>query len=79
MDRNVGSSDSVIRAMVGLALIVTAAGLSSVWMASAALVLVALVLLYTALTERCPMYHLFGWNTRPEASPPTTPEPHAHG
>lgn len=73
MDRNVGSSDSVIRAMVGLALIVTAAALSSVWMASAALVLVALVLLYTALTERCPMYGLFGWSTRRE--PPTPAKP----
>lgn len=79
MDRNVGSIDSVIRAMVGLGLIITAAALSSVWIASAALVVVALILLYTGLTERCPAYHLFGWNTRREPPPPTTPQPHSHG
>lgn len=79
MERNVGSTDSVIRAMVGLGLIVTAAALSSVWIASASLVVVALVLLYTALNERCPAYHLFGWSTRREAPPPTTPQPHSQG
>ena len=79
MDRNVGSIDSVIRAMVGLGLIITGAALSSVWIASATLVVVALILLYTGLTERCPAYRLFGWNTRREPPPPSTPQPHVHG
>lgn len=79
MERNMGSIDSVVRAMVGLALIITAAALSSVWIASASLVAVALVLLYTALVERCPAYHLFGWSTRREPRPPTTPQPHPRG
>lgn len=74
MERNVGSIDSVVRAMAGLVLLMTAAALSSVWIASAALVLVSLVLLYTALSERCPAYRLFGWSTRREPPPP---QPHA--
>lgn len=77
MERNVGSIDSVIRAMVGLALIISAAALSSVWIASAALVAVALVLLYTALVERCPAYRLFGWSTHRRVQAPP-PAPHAH-
>lgn len=77
MERNVGSIDSAVRAMIGLGLLMTAAALSSVWIASAAVVLVSLALLYTALSERCPAYRLFGWNTRREPPPPTTPEPHA--
>jgi hypothetical protein len=76
MERNVGSIDSAVRAMVGLGLLMTAAALSSVWIASAALIAVSLVLLYTALTERCPAYRVFGWNTRREPPPPVRPEPH---
>ena len=78
MDRNVGNIDSVIRVVAGLALLIGAAALSSVWIASVALVLVSLVLFYTALTERCPAYRAFGWSTRRKVPPPpTTPQPHA--
>lgn len=79
MERNVGSIDSIVRAIVGLGLLVAAAALSSVWIAAAAMVVVALVMLVTALSERCPAYHLFGWNTRREPPPPTTPAPHPRG
>jgi hypothetical protein len=77
MERNVGSIDSVVRALVGLGLLITAAALSSVWIAAAALVLAAVMLLYTGLTERCPAYRLFGWNTRHGAPPPAAPTPRA--
>lgn len=77
MVRNVGNIDSILRAVAGLGLLVAAAAVSPAWIASGALVVVALVLLVTALTERCPAYRLFGWTTRREAPPPTTPEPHA--
>jgi hypothetical protein len=76
MERNVGSTDSVLRAMVGLCLLMTGAALSSVWIASAALVVVSLVLLYTALTERCPAYRALGWTTRRQTPPPVRPSPH---
>lgn len=77
MERNVGSTDSVIRVMAGLGLLIAAAALSSVWITSVALVLVSVVLFYTALTERCPAYRAFGWSTRRKAPPPpTTPQPH---
>lgn len=70
MERNVGSIDSVMRVMLGLGLLITAAALSSVWIARIALVIAALMLCYTALTERCPAYRMFGWNTRPKTPGP---------
>ena len=73
MEKNVGSIDSVIRVMIGLVLLFVAAVVARVWIVSAAAVLIALVLLYTALSERCPAYRLFGWSTRKEPGAPVGP------
>lgn len=64
MRKNVGSLDSAIRAMIALALLL-AAGASIQWpVVSVACVLVALLLVRTALTGWCPLYALLGIDTR---------------
>ena len=64
MRKNVGDGDSVIRVMIGLALLFAAAGVMQ-WVAlSMGLVVLAVLLLYTALTEWCPLYTWLGINTR---------------
>jgi len=73
MEKNVGSVDSVIRVMIGLVLLFAAAALAPKWILSAVAVLVALVLLYTALSERCPLYGLFHCSTRKEPPAPVGP------
>ena len=64
MKKNVGDGDSVIRVMLGLALLFVAAGLLQWVVVSMGLVVVAVLLLYTALTEWCPLYSWLGINTR---------------
>ncbi len=64
MRKNVGSLDSAIRAMVALALLL-AAGATSQWLVlSVACVIVALVLVRTALNQSCPLYTLLGIETQ---------------
>ena len=63
MKPNVGDRDSVIRAMAGLALLLAAAGLLQWPLLSAAVLILAVLLLYTALTEWCPLYALLGIST----------------
>ena len=64
MRKNVGDGDSVIRVMIGLALLFAAAGVMHLVVVSMGLVVVAVLMLYTALTEWCPLYALLGINTR---------------
>ncbi|HUL01764.1 MAG TPA: DUF2892 domain-containing protein [Gemmatimonadales bacterium] len=64
MRKNVGDGDSVIRVMIGLVLLFAAAGVLNLVVVSMGLVFVAVLLLYTALTEWCPLYSLLGINTR---------------
>jgi hypothetical protein len=64
MRQNVGSLDSAIRAMIALALLL-GAGASIHWLVvSVACVLVALLLVGTALAGWCPLYALLGIDSR---------------
>jgi hypothetical protein len=64
MRKNVGSLDSAIRAMIALALLL-GAGATSQWIVvSVVCVLVALLLVRTALTQWCPLYPFLGIDTR---------------
>lgn len=64
MKQNVGGLDSAIRAMIALALLI-GAGASIRWPGvSAACVLVSLLLAWTALTARCPLYALLDLDSR---------------
>lgn len=63
MKKNVGGLDSAIRVMLGLGLVLAAAGTMQ-WMAlSIALVVSSIPLFWTALTASCPVYTLLGIDT----------------
>jgi Protein of unknown function (DUF2892) len=63
MKQNVGSLDTVIRVMIGLALLL-AAGVLVKWPAmSIGLVVVSLPLFWTALRGSCPLYSFLGVDT----------------
>ena len=64
MQKNVGDRDSVIRMMLGIGALLIAAGLMQWVLASIAFIILAMLLLYTALTEWCPLYTWLGINTR---------------
>ena len=64
MRKNVGDGDSVLRVIIGLGLLLAAAGAMHWAIVSIALVVVAMLLLYTALTQWCPLYKVLGINTR---------------
>jgi hypothetical protein len=64
MQKNVGDRDSVIRMMAGIGALLIAAGLMQWVLASIAFIILAMLLLYTALTEWCPLYTWLGINTR---------------
>lgn len=64
MGQNVGSLDSAIRAMLGVALLL-GAGASIQWpVVSVACVVISLFLVRTTLTAWCPLYALLGIDTR---------------
>jgi hypothetical protein len=71
MRKNVGNGDSVVRVCVALVLLFAAAGMLQWVIASMALVVVAVMLLYTALTEWCPLYDWLGINTREKHGGPS--------
>jgi len=69
METNVGSSDKLVRIVVGaLAGIVSLAGLAQVvelqGVVSLLLGIVAILMLGTAFTNKCAVYSLFGVSTR---------------
>jgi len=75
MEKNVGSLDAMLRVVMGLALLIVATVVAPAWVLSVAAVAIALVLLYTALSERCPLYRVFHWSTRHEPHAPVGPTP----
>lgn len=64
MNKNVGTIDRVIRAVVGVAAVIGAfsLGLTSVW--GIVLAVVAVIALVTAIVGFCPLYRLFGISTQ---------------
>ena len=66
MKRNVGSTDKVIRLVVGIAIIAAGIYFQSWWGAIGALPIL------TALLNWCPPYVLLGINTCPTGSPSGT-------
>jgi hypothetical protein len=63
MNRNVGGLDSAIRVMLGLALVLAAAGTMQWTLLSIALVLLSIPLFRTALSRSCPVYSALGIDT----------------
>lgn len=63
MNKNVGTVDRVIRAVIGVAAVIGAfsLGLTSVW--GIVLAVVAVIALVTAIVGFCPLYRLFGIST----------------
>lgn len=63
MVKNVGNTDKVIRAAIGVIALVAAflVGITSVW--GIVLAVVAVIALVTAAVGFCPLYRLFGLNT----------------
>lgn len=60
-DRNMGRTDRIIRAILGLALLIAFFSIASAWKWLA--LVVALVLLATAIAGTCPPYSLLGIRT----------------
>ncbi|HYL22413.1 MAG TPA: DUF2892 domain-containing protein [Gemmatimonadales bacterium] len=77
MKQNVGGLDSVIRVMLGLGLVLAAAGTLQWTLLSVALVLLSIPLFRTALSGSCPVYSLFGIDTTGADAKHHT-GPHAH-
>lgn len=63
MTKNVGSTDKVVRAAIGVIALVAAflIGITSVW--GIVLAVVAVIALVTAAVGFCPLYRVFGMNT----------------
>lgn len=63
MNKNVGTIDRVVRAVIGVAAVIGAfsVGLTSVW--GIVLAVVALIALVTAVVGFCPLYRLLGIST----------------
>jgi hypothetical protein len=63
MIKNVGNSDKVVRAVLGVVAAVLAfvVGITTVW--GIVLAVVAVIALVTAAVGFCPLYRLFGVNT----------------
>lgn len=75
MTKNIGGLDAAIRTVIGIALVAAAGSLLSRPFLAVAAVLVALVMLGTALTRVCPLYVLLGLNTCPRDLKPSRPPP----
>jgi Inner membrane protein YgaP-like, transmembrane domain len=63
MNKNVGTIDRVVRAVIGVAAVIGAfsVGLTSVW--GIVLAVVAVIALVTAIVGFCPLYRLLGIST----------------
>lgn len=63
MNKNVGTIDRVVRAVIGVAAVIGAfsVGLTSVW--GIVLAVVAVIALVTAVVGFCPLYRLLGIST----------------
>ena len=59
MTQNMGNTDRIIRAILGVAIIVVAF-YTSMWLA-----VIGVILLATAAVGWCPLYMPFGFSTRP--------------
>lgn len=70
MQGNVGRKDALIRAMMAVVFLVTAALLNHILLLSLGAALLAIVCGGTALTHVCPLYTLFGISTRAQRSHP---------
>ena len=68
--KNVGSFDSGVRAMLGIALLVASASLNTRPLLALGAGLVALVLLGTALFRVCPLYTSLGLDTSAKDAQP---------
>ncbi|MCV2393542.1 DUF2892 domain-containing protein [Actinotalea sp. M2MS4P-6] len=68
MTANMGTTDRIVRAVAGVALVVAAfvAGIGSVL--GIVLAVLAVVMLATSAVSFCPLYKVFGLSTRPAAS-----------
>lgn len=64
MQGNVGRKDAWIRAMMAVVFLVTAALFNHVLVLSLVAALLAILCGGTALTHTCPLYTVFGINTR---------------
>jgi len=64
MEKNVGKTDRTIRVIVGLVAIVLAIVHSPWWL------ILAVIALATAATQKCPMYTLFKGKSKPVAKKP---------
>lgn len=62
MEQNVGQTDRVIRAIIGVGLIILAFASFVGWVKWVAII-IGLVLIATAAVSRCPAYSLFGIKT----------------
>jgi hypothetical protein len=67
MKANEGTIDRIIRAVVGVAALLGAFAMGTGSVAFVLLLVVGAVLLVTAAVGFCPLYRVFGINTRPAA------------
>lgn len=70
--KNVGATDSGLRALLGVVLLGVSASFNDRPLLALGSGLIALVLIATALFRVCPLYTLFGVNTCPREAPPTS-------
>lgn len=62
MEQNVGQTDRIIRAIIGVGLIILAFASFVGWVKWVAII-IGLVLLVTAAVSRCPIWRVFGIKT----------------
>ncbi|MDD3626771.1 MAG: DUF2892 domain-containing protein [bacterium] len=63
MNKNIGPVDRVIRAILGIVMIPSALFFVSVLWLKIVLIVVGVILIFTAITGFCGLYTLFGINT----------------
>jgi Protein of unknown function (DUF2892) len=69
--KNVGATDSGVRALAGVVLLGISASFNDRPLLALGFGLIALVLIGTALVRVCPLYTIFGVNTCPRDARPT--------
>jgi len=67
MTKNVGNADKIIRIILAVVAAILAFVVGAGSVGGIVLLVVAAVLLVTALVGFCPLYRLFGMSTRPSA------------
>ncbi len=67
MTKNVGNADKIIRILLAVVAAILAFVVGAGSVGGIVLLVVAAVLLVTALVGFCPLYRLFGMSTRPSA------------